>query len=113
LTDKKGAFLFNELFKDCCIQPVKWSKSDTFSSYFGKFEIRNILVEIMGNLEIEGVNSHKTYSTRLIKPEMISIAHLQIPVSSLESQFESYRNLNREKDTKRIRLIEEALKKKL
>lgn len=53
LCDKKCALDFNELFKDYVVDPVAYSENDKFKSYFGKFKIDKIPVEVMGEWQIK------------------------------------------------------------
>lgn len=109
LTDKAGALKCNELLKDFCLEPIKWSKTDTFASYFGKFRIKNLLVEIMGDLEIKDQNTWRKIESRLKAVRSVQINDIRVPVSPLKEQLESYQKLNREKDRLRVQLIKEKL----
>ncbi len=41
-----------ELLRDFCLQPIQYSSNGQFRSFFGKFDILGIKVEIMADLEI-------------------------------------------------------------
>lgn len=51
LTDKKGAYQINKLLKNYKVKPVKFGRSEIFESYLGEFEIKNVKIEIMGDLK--------------------------------------------------------------
>ena len=51
LTNKKGALKFQELFEAEVNTPVRFVKTDNYRTWFGKFNINNFKVEVMGNLE--------------------------------------------------------------
>jgi hypothetical protein len=96
LTDKEGAFRVNKLFKNYEVKPVEFGRlkigrRELFESYLGKFKIKGVKVEIMGNLKekLEG---------------------MELPVSSLKEQLKSYSRLGRKKDAIRVKKIKAALK---
>lgn len=58
LCDKKTAEACNSLFKKFVLEEVTYKASLKFKSYFGKFKINNILVEIMGEWQIKDTNGN-------------------------------------------------------
>ncbi|MFW9995220.1 MAG: nucleotidyltransferase domain-containing protein [Candidatus Odinarchaeota archaeon] len=111
ITDKKGALVFNELFKDHALNAVSWSRTEEFESYFGKFQIKGIRVEIMGDLKVKEGSTWRSLSYRLKNPRLVTVGKLTVPVSPLDDQLESYTRSSREKDKKMVTLINEALEK--
>ena len=109
LTDKKGAFKINKLLKDYEINPVKFGNSELFESYLGEFEINGIKIEAMGNLKEKIDNVWVSASKRLASQKIIKLNEMEIPVSSLREQIQSYEKLGRKKDCMKIRKIKEAL----
>ncbi|HLE48964.1 MAG TPA: 5'-3' exonuclease H3TH domain-containing protein [Patescibacteria group bacterium] len=59
VADKDTSLLMNELFKKELIEEVKYSESEKYKSYFGKFNLDNVLVEVMGEWQIR-VKEHKS-----------------------------------------------------
>jgi len=110
LTDKEGAYKINKLFKKYEIQGVKPSKTELFYSFFGRFVIKGILVEIAGDMSIflNGKWS-KEIMKRLTLKKYVNYKGIIIPVSPLKEQLESYKLLNREKDSEKIRILQEYL----
>jgi len=53
LTDKETALICNRLLGDYLIERVSYSQSNKFRSYFGRFKINNIPVEVMGEWQIK------------------------------------------------------------
>ena len=49
------------------------------------------------------------FSPRLISPKVIKIKGMDLPVSPLKKQLDSYKNLGREKDSIRVQKIKEAI----
>ena len=98
-TDKEGAFKINEIFKEHEIKPVKFSKNKIISSYRGKFKIKNIEVDIMGELKKKIGNKWVNISRRRLKsPKFVEIRNIRIPVTPLEQHLVSYKGLRRKKD---------------
>ena len=60
--DKKTALLFNDLFKKQILDEVKYSQTDKFKSYYGKFAIDKILVEVMGEWQIRKIQNSNVKS---------------------------------------------------
>ena len=53
LCDKETALACNKLLNKYLVEKVKYKKSDKFKSYYGKFRIKEIEVEIMGEWQIK------------------------------------------------------------
>lgn len=52
LCDKQTALACNQLLTDYLHEEVRYQESDQFKSYFGKFEVNHILVEVMGEWQV-------------------------------------------------------------
>jgi len=109
LTDKEGAFKINKLLKKYEVKPIKFGESNMFQSYLGEFRINEIKVEVMGNLKEKIKGKWSDFSQRLISPKVIKIKGMDLPVSPLKKQLDSYKNLGREKDSIRVQKIKEAI----
>lgn len=53
IADKDSSYSFNELLMDYVIEPVEWKESEKFKSYYGKFDVEGVQVEIMGEFQIK------------------------------------------------------------
>jgi len=53
IADRDTSLLCNEVFSKYLVEKVKYKKSDKFKSYYGKFDINSIQVEIMGCMQIK------------------------------------------------------------
>jgi len=53
LCNKKTALKCNRLLKDFLVEKVSYKKSPKFKSFFGKFEVNGISVEVMGDWQIK------------------------------------------------------------
>ena len=109
LTDKEGALKCNEIFEKHIKKVVEWSQTERYDSFFGKFQITGVVVEIMGDLKVKERNKWKELKPRLEKPQFIRVEDMLIPVTPLEDQLKSYKKSTNNKDKKRVRFIEKAL----
>jgi len=107
VTDKTGAYKINKLLKKYEIEPVKFSKADKLSSHFGKFKIKGILVEIIGNFRQRLENGSWTKPTSLKHKKIIKFNNLEIPALGLNYEYKFYlrnsKNLRRLKETRKIK----------
>jgi len=114
LTDTKGAFKINKLFKEYEVEPVKlkWLKlkDKKLLEYFGKFKIKGINVEILANRKLG--KEQKFLKRELLSRKFIKFGGMKLPVAPLEEELKVYSQLGREKDLIRVKKIKEALKKK-
>lgn len=51
ITDRAGICRFQELFSDQAVQPVCYLESADYRSYFGRFDVDGVQVEVMAELE--------------------------------------------------------------
>jgi len=100
LTNKKDALKMNKLLEDYVMQPVKWSKNEEFDSYFGKFLINSVKVEIMGDLKIKMGGEWISLKNRLRSPKFIKSEGISLPVSPIKEQLEYYERRNKPKNYK-------------
>jgi predicted nucleotidyltransferase len=111
LTDKEGAFEINKLLKEYETEPVRFKESDRFQSYLGRFKIKEVNVEVMGNLKIK-IGNEWIPSERLVSRRTINIEGMGLPVFPLKKELELYEKLGRRKDHIRIQKVKEALKRR-
>lgn len=111
ITIKSGVYEIQKIFKKYQISPVKFSKTEKFSSHYGKFKINNIDVEVIGNFKIKfrGVWK-KTYVKPVLSKVYIGNRELIFPLNDLRKHLKSYERLNRGKDIDKIKLIRNFLK---
>jgi hypothetical protein len=113
ITDKKGALLMNKLLKEYEVKPVKFQRSEFFESYFGKFKIDEVKIEIMGNLKEKRGKRWVSFSKRLKSPDFVKIGEIKLPVSPLIDQLRSYEKSGRKKDLIKAKKIREVLRNKV
>lgn len=86
LCDAETALSCNEVFGKYVIDEVSFKESNKFKSYFGKFKINNILVEVMGEWQIkkrDGSWSEPFNGDQKVK---INIEGQEVYITTLESE---------------------------
>jgi hypothetical protein len=109
MTDKEGSEKMNTILAEYLIRPITYGKTDRFDSYFGEFNINGIKVEVMGDFKEKIKNKWVSLDYRLKENKKINVKGIEIPVSLLTDQLESYESSERRKDFVRTRKIKEAL----
>lgn len=105
LTDMEGANKINSILLRFVVKPVVYSKSDHFQSYFGKFKINTVDIEVMGNLQYFVRNEWVSFSHILHGNDRIKIDGFEVPVEKLDDLIAGYKVLGRDKDLDKIRKI--------
>jgi hypothetical protein len=100
LTTKEGAQESERLFLSALTKPVRWSDSDRFSSWYGKFLFNNVQVEIMGALVIHGADGD--WRADVTQRSFITLGALSIPVLPLRIELEAYRRAGRIEKAEKI-----------
>ena len=104
IADKKTTLLFNKVFKKEMVEEVKYSESDKFKSYFGKFIIDGVLVEVMGEWQIRktpNVRNSKTpiwgevYDGSEDEINTIDIKGKKVRVTKLETELRCFAQMQR------------------
>ena len=103
------------MLKEYEVKPVKFGclkigGKELFESYLGKFKIKEVKVEVMGNLKEKLGRKWIYLHKRLKSPKIIKIEGMKMPVSPLEEQLKSYSRLGRKKDAFRVKQIKKALR---
>jgi len=108
LTDENGAFLINDILKEYETQRVEYSESDKFASYFGKFRIDNVKIDVMGDLRLKDRKGNWSKPMSMKMVNLVKINGIEVPCLPLEDALIKYRRVGRFKKAKKI---EETLKK--
>lgn len=106
LTDKEGAYEVNKVFKEFEVRAVAFSQSEHFASHFWEFRIKGVKVDVMGDLK-EHINGQ--WQRFPLRPRIIRVENMSLPVTPLETELDSYKLLGREKDALKVAKIEAAL----
>lgn len=109
VTTKDGAFKINDLLKQWEAKSVEFGCTEQYKSYYGKFKIQDISIDVMGALKEKRNGKWISLSSRLSSPKIVTIAGRDLPVTPLKHQLESYKMSEREKDKVIIQKIEQTL----
>ena len=101
ITDKPGAYIFGEVLSKHLIKPVDFREGERFSSHFGRFLVKNMKVEVSGNLKIRNDKGEWT-NHFLDHYREITFRGVKIKVLSIEKAFISYLILGRERTLNQI-----------
>lgn len=95
LCDGKTALLCNALFKEYLIEPVKFSESANFKSFFGKVAIDGVPVEIMGEFQIKDI--HGDWSAKFCgeNPTILLIDGVSVKVTKPEDELHMFALMGR------------------
>ncbi len=103
-TDQQGAYEIESKFPEYVVAPVRYSESTRIHSHFGKLEIDGVKVEIMG--DIQKRVDEQTWEEP-VKVEhyrrLVEIEGMQIPVLSLEYEYQAYLRLGRVEKAEMLR----------
>ncbi|MGD2247092.1 MAG: hypothetical protein PVF58_01715 [Candidatus Methanofastidiosia archaeon] len=103
-SDEKGAYAIEQLFSDFITKKVKFSSSQKICSHFGAFIIDDIKVEIMGDIQKrdeKGIWKNPPDLTKHI--QWVKIEGMEIPVLSLEYEYQAYMLLGRTEKAEKIK----------
>ncbi len=105
LTDERGAYTISGILKEYEVELIRWSESSEFRSYFAKYVIQGIGVDVIGDLEERAGGEWKDFSGRLGSKIIVDFKGVSLPVSPLKEHLESYMRSEREKDRAKVRDI--------
>jgi hypothetical protein len=106
LTDIENADKIADVLKEFVIEPMHYKTSTQFKSYYGKFQVNGVQVEVLADLEsIYNGEWTKTQKSRikLIK----RFEDMTLPLFELKDEYDAYIRMNRiEKANKILETIE-------
>ncbi len=95
-TDEAGAYEIEHRFSDAVIKKVEFSSTERIRSYFGALQIDGIKVEIMGDIQKRSADGVWEREVDLVRyKRMVEIEGMQVPVLSLEYEYQAYLKLGR------------------
>lgn len=95
LCNKEGALGCNEILKGYLVEKVEWRESDKFKSFFGKFKINGIVVEIMGDWEIRNKKGEWVGPFNGSERKEIEVGGQKVWVTTIESELKSFAAMGR------------------
>ena len=95
-TDREGACEIEHHFSEFMTKRVTFSSTENIRSYFGELMIDGIKVEIMGDIQKQLADGSWENPVNLKHhKKVLEIEGMQIPVLSLEYEYQAYMNLGR------------------
>ncbi len=103
-TDQRGAYEIESRFSEYVITPVRYLSSERIRSHLGKLEIDSIKVEIMGAIQ-KRIDEHTWEEIVRVEEyrKWVEIEGIQIPVLSLEYEYQAYLKMGRVEKASQIR----------
>jgi len=103
-TDKKGVYEIERRFSEFMTKRVTFSSTERIRSYFGELMIDGIKVEIMGDIQkrLEDGSWENPVDLEHHK-RVVEVEGMQIPVLSLEYEYQAYLKLGRVDKAKMLR----------
>lgn len=95
LCDKKTALECNRLFEEYLIQKVSFRKTKKFTSYFGKFQINQVTVEIMGEWKIKSPKGIWIGPFDVSERHLISFQNYPVWVTTVSSELKMFAAMGR------------------
>ncbi len=106
LTDRKGVYAIGKFLKKFEKASIMFRETKQFKSNFGIFEIDNVKIEVMENLQ-NRIKNKWVVTNDLSKRRFIEFEGIELPVIPLEEEYKTYKKLGRiEKANKIKKLIE-------
>ncbi|MBN1184107.1 MAG: hypothetical protein JXB49_17570 [Bacteroidales bacterium] len=92
LTDKETALFCNDALKEILSEKVKYSETDKYKSYYGKFSINNILIEVCGDWQIKDTNGKWSEPFDASDDEVteVTVGSQKVKVTSVETELKTY-----------------------
>jgi len=106
ITTKKGAYEIEKSLKKYEIEKVHYRESETLASHYGKFIIKNIPVEVMGELRYK-----YAYLDCLRSRIFIKVNKVKIPCFALEAEIKAYKRLGRIEKSESVKNYLKTLRK--
>ncbi|AIF69851.1 hypothetical protein PAP_07305 [Palaeococcus pacificus DY20341] len=108
-TDNEGAYEIERLFSEFVVEPVRFKESERIRSHFGALMIEGVKVEIMGDIQ-KKVNEEWEPPVDINKyKRFVQIEGMEIPVLSLEYEYQAYLKLGR---IEKAKMLKEFLEKR-
>jgi predicted nucleotidyltransferase len=104
LTDKEGIYAIEKILKRFEKEPVMFRETKQFKSNFGIFEIDDIKIEVMENLQ-NRIKNKWVRTNDLSKRKFIKFEGIELPVIPLEEEYRVYKKLGRIERANKIKKL--------
>ena len=103
-TDQRGTYAIESKLLEYVIAPVRYIQSERIQSHLGKLEIDGISVEVMGAIQKRRNDQTWEEPVRVEDYRVwMEIEGMQIPVLSLEYEYQAYLKLGRVEKAEQIK----------
>jgi hypothetical protein len=107
LTDTVGAYEIENCISEFVTKKVAFSPGETIRSHLGALMIDGVKVEIMGDVQFKRENgSWEAPADLELSKKTLEIEGMQIPVMSLEHEYQAYVKL---RDMKKLEILRKRL----
>jgi len=93
--DKEMALACNDLLAEYLVEEVAYKESEKFKSYFGKFEIEGLPVEIMAEWQIKDTKGNWSEPFNASERKLIKLRGEDVYVTMVEEELRVYARLGR------------------
>lgn len=93
--DEEMALSCNDLLAEYLVEEVTFKESAKFKSYFGKFEVEGILVEVMGEWRIKDTKGHWSEPFNASERKLINLNGSKIYVTLVEEELAVFAKMGR------------------
>jgi len=109
-TDEAGAYAIERAFSEFVVRKVTFSSAANIRSHFGALLLDGIEVEIMGDIQKRLEDDPWEEPVNLVQhKQIVEFEGMQIPVLSLEYEYQAYRKLGR---FERAQMLLDVLKRR-
>ena len=105
LTTEKDVFKIEKILNQYITKSVRYTENGFFKSYFGKFQINGVKVEIMANLQTKQKGTNWSNKARLDKRIYIKYKNLTLPVIPLLEEYKAYVKMGRVETAEKIKIV--------
>lgn len=93
--DEEAALACNDLLAEYLVEEVAFKESEKFKSFFGKFEIEGIPVEVMGEWQIKDTKGRWSEPFNASQRKLISFSEREVYVTLIEEELAVFAKMGR------------------
>jgi hypothetical protein len=110
ISTKEGTDKIANLFSKELTKSIAFSETEHYRSFFGKLKLREIMIELMAELEYY-IPKEKRWesSSAFHNKRSVEFMGFLVPINSLENALQFYKQKGRVKDQERIKILEKEL----
>lgn len=93
--DEEAALACNDLLAEYLVEEVAFKQSGKFKSYFGKFAVEGIPVEVMGEWQIKDTKGRWSEPFNASKRKLLRLDRKEVYVTSIEEELAVFAKMGR------------------